>query len=163
MPIYDYVCGACGHRFEVLRGLNEAGPGQCPLCEGPVTRAFAPPTILFKGSGWAKVDRRYSGAPTRKSGTEEASGGDSGSSGSRESGKQESGSRESGKQESGSRESGNKDSGSGGSGSRESGSGESGRRESGSGGSGSRESGMRESGSGGAGETAAAPTIGTND
>jgi putative FmdB family regulatory protein len=75
MPIYDYVCSACGHRFEVLRGLNEAGPGQCPLCEGPVTRAFAPPTIVFKGSGWAKVDRRYSGAPTRKAPSGEGSGG----------------------------------------------------------------------------------------
>jgi putative FmdB family regulatory protein len=66
VPIYDYVCGACGHRFEVFHGLNEAGPHQCPLCEGRVTRAFAPPTIVFKGSGWAKKDRRMSGAPTRK-------------------------------------------------------------------------------------------------
>ena len=84
MPIYDYVCSACGHRFEVLRGLNEAGPGQCPLCEGPVTRAFAPPTIVFKGSGWAKVDRRYSGAPTKKGSSGEGRGGSgSGSSGDR--------------------------------------------------------------------------------
>jgi putative FmdB family regulatory protein len=153
VPIYDYVCSACGHRFEVLRGLNEAGPGQCPLCEGPVTRAFAPPTILFKGSGWAKVDRRYSGAPSRKSGTGQVSGGDSGSSGSRESGSDGSGSGESGKRESGSGESGK----------RESGSGESGKRESGGRESGSGESGGRESGSGGSGETGAAPTTGTND
>lgn len=67
MPVYDYVCGACRHRFEVFRGLNEAGPHQCPLCEGPVTRAFAPPTILFKGSGWAKVDRRATSAPAKRS------------------------------------------------------------------------------------------------
>jgi putative FmdB family regulatory protein len=66
MPVYDYVCGACRHRFEVFRGLNEAGPHQCPLCEGPVTRAFAPPTILFKGSGWAKVDRRATSAPAKR-------------------------------------------------------------------------------------------------
>jgi putative FmdB family regulatory protein len=67
MPIYDYVCGACRHRFEVFHGLNEAGPHQCPLCEGPVARAFAPPTIVFKGSGWAKVDRRSTSAPTKPS------------------------------------------------------------------------------------------------
>jgi putative FmdB family regulatory protein len=67
MPVYDYVCGACRHRFEVFRGLNEAGPHQCPLCEGPVTRAFAPPTILFRGSGWAKVDRRATSAPAKRS------------------------------------------------------------------------------------------------
>lgn len=67
MPVYDYVCGACRHRFEVFRGINEVGPHQCPLCEGPVTRAFAPPTILFKGSGWAKVDRRATSAPAKRS------------------------------------------------------------------------------------------------
>jgi putative FmdB family regulatory protein len=66
MPIYDYVCGACRHRFEVLHGINEAGPSQCPLCEGPVSRAFAPPTIHFKGSGWARMDRRVSSSPRKK-------------------------------------------------------------------------------------------------
>lgn len=65
MPIYDYVCGTCRHRFEVFHGLNESGPHQCPVCEGPVTRAFAPPTIVFKGSGWAKTDRRATSAPSR--------------------------------------------------------------------------------------------------
>jgi putative FmdB family regulatory protein len=58
VPIYDYVCSDCGHRFEVLHGLNEVGPRQCPACGGAVSRAFAPPTIVFKGSGWARVDRR---------------------------------------------------------------------------------------------------------
>lgn len=65
MPIYDYVCVACRHRFEVFHGLNEAGPHQCPVCEGRVTRAFAPPTIVFKGSGWAKMDRRATSAPSK--------------------------------------------------------------------------------------------------
>ena len=67
MPIYDYVCGSCGHRFEVFRGINEAGPHQCPECGGPVARAFAPPTIHFKGTGWAKTDRRATSAPARRS------------------------------------------------------------------------------------------------
>lgn len=66
MPIYDYVCTACHHRFEVFHGLNEAGPHQCPECGSPVSRVFAPPAIVFKGSGWAKVDRRHSGAPEKK-------------------------------------------------------------------------------------------------
>jgi putative FmdB family regulatory protein len=79
MPIYDYVCGTCRHRFEVLHGLNEAGPSQCPLCEGPVSRAFAPPTIVFKGSGWAKMDRRSAGASGKKrSSTGEKAGGAAG-------------------------------------------------------------------------------------
>jgi putative FmdB family regulatory protein len=68
VPVYDYVCSSCGHRYEVFHGLNESGPHQCPLCEGPVTRAFVPPTIHFKGSGWAKKDRQSSGASARKAG-----------------------------------------------------------------------------------------------
>ena len=81
MPIYDYVCGSCGHRFEVLRGINEAGPHQCPECGGPVARAFVPPTIHFKGTGWAKMDRRATGAPVRRSETSSPASGSPASSG----------------------------------------------------------------------------------
>ena len=73
MPIYDYVCAACGHRWEVIHGLNETGPHQCLLCGGPVSRAFVPPTIHFKGSGWARTDRRTpAGRPKRPSGGDAA-------------------------------------------------------------------------------------------
>lgn len=80
MPIYDYVCGTCRHRFEVFHGLNESGPHQCPECGGAVSRAFAPPTIVFKGSGWAKVDRRATSSPakTKPSRSSEPSGGEGG-------------------------------------------------------------------------------------
>lgn len=81
MPIYDYVCGSCGHRFEVLRGINEAGPHQCPECGGPVARAFVPPTIHFKGTGWAKMDRRATTAPVRRSETSSPASGSPASSG----------------------------------------------------------------------------------
>ena len=72
MPTYDYACAACGHRFEVVHGVHGHGPEACPNCGGgPVRKAFAPPTVVFKGSGWAKVDRRAgSGAPKRESGDE---------------------------------------------------------------------------------------------
>ena len=58
MPTYDYVCTNCGHRLEVLHGVNAPGPSACPDCGGRLRRSFSPPTIHFKGSGWAKVDRR---------------------------------------------------------------------------------------------------------
>jgi putative FmdB family regulatory protein len=87
VPIYDYVCGSCGHRFEVLRGINEAGPHQCPECGGPVARAFVPPTIHFKGSGWAKADRRATSAPTRRAGAGSSASGSSPSASSQDSGK----------------------------------------------------------------------------
>jgi putative FmdB family regulatory protein len=60
MPIYEYVCSACANRTEILHGVHEAGPGFCPVCgaEGSMRKAFAPPAIVFKGSGWAKKERR---------------------------------------------------------------------------------------------------------
>ena len=62
VPTYDYVCVNCGHRLEVLHGVNAPGPTTCPDCGGPLRRSFSPPTIHFKGSGWAKVDRRTASA-----------------------------------------------------------------------------------------------------
>lgn len=60
MPIYDYVCPNCGHKAEVLRGVHDDAAQPCAACGAPMRRAFAPPAIVFKGSGWAKVDRRSS-------------------------------------------------------------------------------------------------------
>jgi putative FmdB family regulatory protein len=57
MPIYDYVCHN-GHRFEVIHGIDAAGPSECPVCGSrQVRKGVVAPTILFKGSGWAKKDR----------------------------------------------------------------------------------------------------------
>ena len=64
MPIYEYVCTACDHRADILQGINDPGPNFCLSCgrEGTMRKLFAPPTIHFKGSGWAKKDRGSSGA-----------------------------------------------------------------------------------------------------
>lgn len=90
MPIYDYVCSNCGHLTEVVHGIHEGGPKFCPNCgaEGTMTKAFAPPAIHFKGSGWAKKDRSSSSSSrssssTKKDDTAKAgSGTDSGGGGS---------------------------------------------------------------------------------
>lgn len=61
MPLYDYVCAACGRRFEVIHGVHADPPTACPLCgSGPVRKAIAAPAVHFKGSGWAKKERRAS-------------------------------------------------------------------------------------------------------
>jgi putative FmdB family regulatory protein len=66
VPIYDYACKACGHLTEVVHGIHDHGPKFCPECgaEGTMTKAFALPTIHFKGSGWAKKDRSASSQPS---------------------------------------------------------------------------------------------------
>ena len=60
----------CLHRVPPpLRGLprdQRGGTPPVPPVPRPVTRAFAPPTIHFKGIRSAKKDRRSSGASARK-------------------------------------------------------------------------------------------------
>ena len=69
MPIYEYHCRACGHRTEILHGINEPGPQFCPACgaEGKLRKTITAPSIVFKGSGWAKKDRRPAPASSKKS------------------------------------------------------------------------------------------------
>ncbi len=79
MPRYDYDCAACDRRFEAVLGVHEDGPTVCSLCgRGPVKKAFSPPTIHFKGSGWAKKERHASTASraSRGSAADGASGDD---------------------------------------------------------------------------------------
>ena len=64
MPRYDYRCTACGREVEVMHGINEHGPESCAHCGGVMRKALSPPTIHFKGSGWAKKDA----ATARKTG-----------------------------------------------------------------------------------------------
>jgi putative FmdB family regulatory protein len=63
MPAYDYDCAACGRRFEVFHGVHAERPATCPLCGGgPIRKAMTAPAVHFKGSGWAKKERRTSAA-----------------------------------------------------------------------------------------------------
>ena len=79
MPIYEYVCSACSHRLDILHGVHDAGPTFCPSCgaEGTMRKAFAPPTIHFKGTGWAKKERRSAAAGSRRSDGGSSDGGSS--------------------------------------------------------------------------------------
>ena len=81
MPAYDYDCAACGRRFEVVHGVHVDGPTTCPLCgKGPVRKAISAPAIHYKGSGWAKKERRATATPgTAKSSAESGSSEEAGS------------------------------------------------------------------------------------
>ncbi|MEX1169424.1 MAG: zinc ribbon domain-containing protein [Chloroflexota bacterium] len=64
MPLYDYDCAACGRRIEVVHGVHAPGPAHCPSCgAGPLRKAITAAAVHFKGSGWAKKERRASVAP----------------------------------------------------------------------------------------------------
>jgi putative FmdB family regulatory protein len=70
VPIYDYVCEDCGHVMEVAHGIHAEGSTVCPECGGTLSKAFAPPAIHFRGSGWAKKDRKSVSGPVKKKSTE---------------------------------------------------------------------------------------------
>ncbi len=65
MPLYEYECTACQHRFEVLQRFSDPQVTACPRCGGEVQQLFSPPAVQFKGSGWYVTDyARKTSAPS---------------------------------------------------------------------------------------------------
>ena len=56
MPLYEYQCDACAHRFEVIQQYKDAPIDICPKCGGVVKKLFSSPAIQFKGSGFYITD-----------------------------------------------------------------------------------------------------------
>ena len=62
MPLYEYVCDACGQRFEIIQKFSDGPPEACPACgKGPVVRQMSSPAIQFKGTGWYITDYAQKG------------------------------------------------------------------------------------------------------
>ena len=56
MPLYEYLCTACGHRFERIQKFSDAPIKECPACGGLVEKQISSPAIQFKGAGWYVTD-----------------------------------------------------------------------------------------------------------
>lgn len=57
MPIYEFECLSCGHRFDRLQRLADADPTDCPTCGAPqVKRAITAASFRLKGGGWYETD-----------------------------------------------------------------------------------------------------------
>jgi len=64
MPLYEYECKKCHHRFERIQKFSDPHVKKCPECGGPVEQLLSPPAVQFKGSGWYVTDyARKSSAP----------------------------------------------------------------------------------------------------
>jgi putative FmdB family regulatory protein len=61
MPLYEYQCDQCAHRFEVIQKFSDAPIDVCPKCGGPVKKLLSSPAIQFKGTGWYITDYARSG------------------------------------------------------------------------------------------------------
>jgi len=56
MPLYEYQCESCHHRFELIQRFSDPHAHACPECGGPVKKLLSSPAIQFKGSGWYITD-----------------------------------------------------------------------------------------------------------
>ncbi len=96
MPLYEYQCDSCGHRFEAIQKFSDAPLDTCPKCGAALRKLQSAPAIQFKGAGWyitdyAKKDSVSAGKSGENSGSDSpsktaASGSDAGTSTSKDAG-----------------------------------------------------------------------------
>jgi putative FmdB family regulatory protein len=56
MPLYEYQCNDCEHRFERIQKFSDPLVSTCPVCDGEVQKLLSSPAIQFKGTGWYVTD-----------------------------------------------------------------------------------------------------------
>ena len=56
MPLYEYQCKKCKHRFEKIQKFSDSAVRKCPECGGPVEQLLHAPAVQFKGTGWYVTD-----------------------------------------------------------------------------------------------------------
>lgn len=57
MPIYEYVCRACGETSEILQKLSDPDEKKCPVCgKLKLARQVSAAGFRLKGAGWYETD-----------------------------------------------------------------------------------------------------------
>jgi putative FmdB family regulatory protein len=74
MPLYEYQCKKCKHRFEKIQKFSDEPMKKCPDCGGPVEQLLSAPAVQFKGSGWYVTDYAKKSAPSHASSSESDAG-----------------------------------------------------------------------------------------
>ena len=78
MPLYEYECKKCGHRFEKIQKFSDPLVKKCPDCGGKVEQMISAPAVQFKGSGWYVNDYPKKSSGSSASKTDSESKGESG-------------------------------------------------------------------------------------
>src|SRR4051812_3462963 len=66
MPIYAFVCSACGHQFDRLQKMSDPDPAACPTCAADaVKRQLTAPSFRLAGTGWYETDFKKDGDKKR--------------------------------------------------------------------------------------------------
>jgi putative FmdB family regulatory protein len=71
MPTYEYECDVCGKRFDLRRHFGDPHPTECPDGHDGVHRIFAPPSIIFKDSGFYATDHGRNGLISQRTSKDE--------------------------------------------------------------------------------------------
>jgi putative FmdB family regulatory protein len=56
LPMYEYQCRKCKHRFERIRKFSDRALKACPECGGRLEQLVSASSVRFKGSGWYATD-----------------------------------------------------------------------------------------------------------
>ena len=75
MPLYEYQCKKCKHRFEKILKFSDKHVSRCPKCGGPVEQLLSAPAVQFKGSGWYVTDYAKKGSAAHASSTPDSDSG----------------------------------------------------------------------------------------
>jgi putative FmdB family regulatory protein len=74
MPIYEYACAACGHKFEEWQKMSDPPVRTCPKCKKKkVEKLISATAFQLKGGGWYS-DLYASSKPGGKDSKGESSG-----------------------------------------------------------------------------------------
>jgi putative FmdB family regulatory protein len=65
LPLYEYKCAKCGHRFEKIESFSASEVKKCPKCGKKAERQISPSALQFKGSGWYVNDYGGKGAAAK--------------------------------------------------------------------------------------------------
>ena len=79
MPLYEYECKKCGHRFEKIQKFSDRMVKKCPECGGQVEQMISAPAVQFKGSGWYVTDYAKKSSSPGSTSSGDSSSGDSSS------------------------------------------------------------------------------------
>jgi putative FmdB family regulatory protein len=78
MPLHEYLCKKCGHRFERISKFSDPPLKKCPECGGKVEQLLSAPAVQFKGSGWYVNDYPKKSSGKASSDSESSAKGESG-------------------------------------------------------------------------------------
>lgn len=52
IPLYEYLCKKCNHKFEKRQKMTDETIPKCPKCNGNCRKLISGTSFILKGGGW---------------------------------------------------------------------------------------------------------------